>query len=883
MQKETEKPQKVFLKDYQPPAFQLSEIHLDFILNEDSSRIINTTQMKSVGSHKNLWLDGEELTLISVLLNGKKPQYDVSSKGLMIYDVPATFELKIETETKPQENTSLEGLYKSNGVFCTQCEAQGFRKITYFLDRPDVMTTYTVRIEADEKKYPVLLSNGDRISKKSLGNGRHEVIWKDPFKKPCYLFALVAGDLGVIRDTFTTQSGKKVDLEIYAVHGMQDRCHFAMESLKKSMKWDEERFGREYDLSTYMILAVDDFNAGAMENKGLNIFNSRLVFADSKTATDADYFAIESVIAHEYFHNWTGNRVTLRDWFHLSLKEGLTVFRDQEFSMDQSSRALIRIDNVDDLRGYQFSEDAGPNAHPIRPASCFAVDNFFTGTIYEKGSEVIRMMQTMVGRPGFRKGMDLYFERHDGQAVIIEDFAKAISDPNKQDWSQFKLWYSQAGTPHVSIQEKYDAATKTYTLHLEQSCPPTSQEKLESVTKHPFHIPLVIGLLDSQTGKELTVQSSKATVNSEGQTLIHLKEANEKFVFENIPVRPVLSLNRQFSAPIHLNWKNKPAESVLNEYLFLMKNDTDAFNRWESAQKIYQKSYRDLIEEYRTLQRSTVSPDVVAAFASVVNDPSLDADLKAKLMALPGLDYIAQLEDLLDAKAFLKAHDALAEAFAKENENSLLKIYQEHHGKNVLSLDPKDFGKRRLKNKALGYLSNIEKHHGLVMTQMKSAHIMTDQQAGFGILLDLESPMRDEAIQWFFDRWKQDSLVLNKWFAHQAISIHSKTFETVQKLLSHPEFSLKNPNRVYSLLRNFGDNITQFHREDLDTYTFMADQILALDKLNPQVAARVSGCFDVWKKLPAQGQAKAHKQLERLVASGLSSNTHEILSKALQA
>lgn len=883
MQKETEKPQKVYLKDYQPPAFQVSQIHLDFILNDDISRVIATTDMVATGGSKDLWLDGEEMKLVSVTVDGQKPRYEVNAKGMTIFDLPAKFQLKIETESKPQENTSLEGLYKSNGVFCTQCEAQGFRKVTYFLDRPDVMTTYTVRIEADEKKYPVLLSNGDRISQKSLGNGRHEVIWKDPFKKPCYLFALVAGDLGVIRDTFTTQSGKKVDLEIYAVHGMQERCHHAMESLKKSMKWDEERFGREYDLSVYMILAVDDFNAGAMENKGLNIFNSRLVFADAKTATDADYFAIESVIAHEYFHNWTGNRVTLRDWFHLSLKEGLTVFRDQEFSMDQSSRALIRIDNVDDLRGYQFAEDAGPNAHPIRPASCFAVDNFFTGTIYEKGSEVIRMMQTMVGRPGFRKGMDLYFERHDGQAVIIEDFAKAISEPNKQDWSQFKLWYSQAGTPHVLIHEKYDANSKTYSVSLKQSCPPTSQEKIEGVVKQPFHIPLVIGLLDSHTGKEIPVKSAHATVNTEGQTLIHLKKETETFTFENVPVKPVLSLNRQFSAPIHLNWSDKAEEAVLEENLFLMKNDSDSFNRWESAQKIYQKSFHRLIEEYRTLQRATVSPDVVGAFSSVVNDPNLDADLKAKLMSLPGLDYIAQLEETIDAKAFLTAHDALAEAFAKENESALLKIYQEHHGKNVMSLDPKDFGRRRLKNKSLGYLAYLPKYEAMAMEQMKKAQIMTDQQSGFAIAVDAPSAHREEAIAWFYDRWKSESLVLNKWFAIQAQSSHPKTFETVQKLLSHPEFSLKNPNRVYSLLGKFGDNIPQFHREDLDTYSFMADQILELDKLNPQVAARVAGCFDVWKKLPSVGQAKAHKQLERLVSAGLSNNTHEILSKALQA
>lgn len=871
-------PQKVYLKDYQAPGFSVQNLELFFNLNEDSTRVQSQMNMLKTGSSSELFLDGEDLKLVSVKVNGEPAKHELVENGLKLFNLPDQFKLEIETEIKPQENTSLEGLYKSNGVFTTQCEAQGFRKITYFMDRPDVMTKYRVRIESDKSKYPILLSNGDRISSKDLGNGRHEVVWEDPHKKPCYLFALVAGDLGVIKDTFTTKSGKKVTLEIYAAHGKQDRCHFAMESLKKSMKWDEERFGREYDLSTYMILAVDDFNAGAMENKGLNIFNSRLVFADSKTATDTDYFRIESVIAHEYFHNWTGNRVTLRDWFHLSLKEGLTVFRDQEFSMDQSSRALIRIENVDELRNYQFAEDAGPNAHPIRPASCFAVDNFFTSTIYEKGSEVIRMMQTMVGRPGFRKGMDLYFERHDGQAVIIEDFAKAIAEPNKQDWEQFKLWYSQAGTPKVSVKENYDASKKQYTLDLTQSCPPTSQEKLEGVQKKPFHIPLVVGLLDSTTGKELTIQSSSAVRNSENQDLIHLKKEKETFVFENVQNPPVLSLNRQFSAPIRLDW-----EASFDQLLFLMKNDTDAFNRWESAQKIYLRLYNQMIAQARAGKTGEVSPSVVSAFQSVVENAELDADLKAKLMALPSFEYLAQMEPVLDGPAFLKAQDEIAKAFAQKTEKNLWSIYQELHGKNITSLDPKDFGKRRLKNKALGYLAYLPAYDAKVMEQFKSAQIMTDQQAAFAILVDMENSLRDEAISLFYEQWKDESVVLNKWFAHQAMSTHSKTFETVQKLLSHPKFDIKNPNRVYSVLSNFGDNYSQFHRPDLETFTFMADRILEVDKLNPQVAARVAGCFDVWTKLPEASKKKAYAELGRLVRSGLSSNTHEIIQKAYEA
>ncbi|MGZ5278990.1 MAG: aminopeptidase N, partial [Pseudobdellovibrionaceae bacterium] len=790
---------------------------------------------------------------------------------------PNAFELKIETELKPQENTSLEGLYKSSGVFCTQCEAQGFRKITYFLDRPDVMTKYKVRIEADQKQYPVLLSNGDRTSARQLENGRHEVIWEDPYKKPSYLFALVAGDLGVIKDTFTTRSGKNVDLEIYAAHGMQDRCHFAMLSLKKAMKWDEERFGREYDLNTYMILAVDDFNAGAMENKGLNIFNSRLVFANSQTATDSDYFAIESVIAHEYFHNWTGNRVTLRDWFHLSLKEGLTVFRDQEFSMDQSSRALIRIENVDDLRNYQFAEDAGPNAHPIRPASCYAVDNFFTATIYEKGSEIIRMMQTMVGRPGFRKGMDLYFECHDGQAVIIEDFAKAIAEPNHQNWDQFKLWYSQAGTPVVSVKESYDVKSQSYSLELTQNSAQTSQEKSEGIEKKPFHIPLVIGLLDDK-GQDLKLQSQQTVVNSEDQTLIHLKKQSETFVFENISTRPILSLNRQFSAPIHLKW-----EASFEDLLFLMKHDSDAFNKWEAAQKIYLKLNSKLIQSFRARQTPELATAVVQAFVSVVENPNLDSDLKAKLMALPSMDYLAQLEPVLDGPAFLKAHDLLLEGFAKASESQLLKIYEAHHGQNVTSLDPKDFGRRRLKNTALHYLASLPQHQSLVKKQFETAQIMTDQQSAFANMVDFENDLRDMAINQFYQQWKSESLVLNKWFALQASSTHPKTFETVQKLMSHPDFQIKNPNRVFALIRTFGDNLAQFHRPDQDSYAFLADRIIEVDKLNPQTAARLAGAFDVWTKLPEISRQKAHREIERMVRSGLSSNTHEIVQKALEA
>lgn len=870
-------PQKVYLKDYQAPAFSVESLHLNFDLHEDFCRVQSTAKfIRTNKSMTELFLDGEDLQLASVTLNDHVPSYEIQATGLLIKNVPDQFVLKIETKLKPQENTSLEGLYKSGSIVCTQCEAQGFRKITYFMDRPDVMTSYTVRIEADHKTYPILLSNGDRVEQGKVNDQRHYVIWKDPFKKPCYLFALVAGDLGVLKDTFVTKSGKKVDLEIYASHGFQAKCEHAMESLKKSMKWDEERFGREYDLSTYMILAADDFNAGAMENKGLNIFNSRLVFADPKSASDVDYYNIESVIAHEYFHNWTGNRVTLRDWFHLSLKEGLTVFRDQEFSMDMSSRAMVRIDNVDDLRSSQFAEDAGPNAHPIRPASCYAVDNFFTSTIYEKGSEVIRMMQTMVGRPGFRKGMDNYFNKHDGQAVIIEDFASAIAEPNQQDWSQFKLWYSQAGTPKVKAQEKYSEKDQTYTLTLKQECPQTAQEKADNIQKKPFHIPLMIGLLDSQ-GRDMTLISDQVHRNSEDQNLLHLKQESQEFVFKNVKEKPVLSLNRQFSSPIHLE-----TEAGFNELLFLMKHDSDAFNRWEASQKIYLQELSRQIADIRKGSTSVrTDAKIIEALGSIITDQKLDAALKAKLLTAPTNDYLAQLESVLDGPSFQKAQDNLAHDIGRQYEKALLEIYHSLHGKNLESKDAKDFANRRLKNLCLYFLSFLPTHHALVFDQYKNAKIMTDEVSAFMILTELESNLREEAIQRFHDKWKSESLVMNKWFTVQANSAHKNTFKTVAQLMKHPEFNIKNPNRVYALLRTFGGNFARFHDPAFDTYTFMADRVIELDKLNPQVAARIVACFDVWEKLPEGQQTKAKKSLERMLAQGLSSNTHEIVVKAL--
>ncbi len=864
----TDEPKKIFLKDYQSPDFTIEHVDLHFDIQEDFCRVTSVIAFRKLNSMvQNLVLDGEEITLESVAMNGKKlnaDQFQLRSHELEVLNVPAEFTLKTVVTNLPLKNTSLEGLYNASGVLCTQCEAQGFRKITYYLDRPDVMSKFQVRIEADEKKYPVLLSNGDLISKKSLGNGRHQTEWKDPFKKPCYLFALVAGNLGKIEDQFITMSGRPVKLEIYSRPGSQDRCWHAMESLKKSMAWDETRFGREYDLNTFMIVAADDFNAGAMENKGLNIFNSRLVLADAQSATDDDYFSIESVVAHEYFHNWTGNRVTLRDWFHLSLKEGLTVFRDQEFSMDMGSRSGVRIDSVTDLRSRQFQEDAGPSAHPIRPESGFAVDNFFTPTIYEKGAEVIRMMQTMVGRPGFRKGMDLYFERHDGQAVIIEDFAKAIADANGQTWEQFKLWFSQAGTPQVKVSESYNQQKSEYHLQLEQSCAATPGQP----SKSPFHIPLLIGLLDAD-GKEIEIRSSEIKKNSENQDLLHLFEAKKNYTFTGIKGRPVLSLNRQFSAPIHLNWAASEAD-----LLHLLSHDSDDFNRWEAGQKLFIQASRG-----NHGVSLVASPALLSGLKKSLTGP-LDPLLKAMILNPPSDSFLLQLQTELDAPALEASRRAMELEIAQSLNSNFVEIYQQYHGRNDSGRSPKDFAERRLKNLALKYLTLLD-FGQLALAQFKSTKIMTDQQAALSALVHQTNTRRTEALELFQSQWKNDALVMNKWFALQASSTAADTFKNVVALWDHPDFNCKNPNRVYSLLVQFGNNLVRFHDPTQDCYSFMTEKIIELDRLNPQVATRVSSCFNPWKKLTGTQKQKAHQSLERLIASGLSKNTYEIVSKAL--
>lgn len=872
------KQEKIYLKDYQGPAFSVDSLHLDFNLNEDFCRVRAQSTVKQLVAGSALHLNGVDLKLISLKINNlelTKDQYQLTAEELIIPMVPASFTLEVETELEPQNNTSLEGLYKSNGIFCTQCEAQGFRKITYFLDRPDVMTSYTVTIEADKNKYPVLLSNGDRVKTEDLGNGRHKAFWSDPHKKPCYLFALVAGDLGVIRNTFTTSSGRSVNLEVYASHGKQERCWHAMDSLKKAMLWDQEVYGLEYDLNDYMIVAIDDFNAGAMENKGLNIFNSRLVLANSASATDNDFHSIESVVAHEYFHNWTGNRVTLSNWFQLSLKEGLTVFRDQEFSADMTERAVQRIEDVDALRAGQFAEDAGPNAHPVRPESCMAVDNFFTMTIYEKGSELIRMMQTIVGRKGFRKGMDEYFRRHDGQAVTTDDFAAAISEANKQNFSQFKRWYSQAGTPVVAVLEKFNAASEEYHLTLEQSCPPTTNQP----NKEPFHIPLLIGLLN-KNGQELPLHCEQITKNTDDKYLLELKESKTTYVFKGIKERPVLSILREFSAPVNLKW-----EAAAEDLFFLMEKDTDSFNRREMAQKIGLRVLSNLISQARQGEALTIDEKYLSALSAVIDDPAMDPAFKAKMLELPSYAVLAQAEPVLDAEAFHTALQTLRQAIAKKNKKSLLATYHKYHGVEPQSRDTKVFGHRQLKNQALAYLAELSDSETLelVNQQYWTAQNMTDRMTALMILADSKSTLREKALQHFHDEWKTDSVVINKWFTAQAAATsRPEILQDVLALTKHPTFNLQNPNNVYSLLRNFGTNIVRFNDPKLNAYEFYADKILEIDAKNPQVAARLCAAFNFVQKLNPEMKNKALTQIKRMVAvPELSKNSRELLQSAL--
>ncbi len=863
MKTSTSAPQTIFLNEYQPPAFAISEIELRFQLHEEFTDVDSklVIQRKKIGP---LVLDGEKLELRYVKINGKElppTVYEVSSTHLSIQDPGDNFTLEIGTRIKPQENLTLEGLYKSKGMFCTQCEAQGFRKITYYLDRPDVMAIFTTVIEADKAKYPVLLSNGNLLETKDLGNGRHQARWQDPFKKPAYLYALVAGDLGKAEDHFVTRSGRTVKLEIYVDKGNEDRTGHAMESLKKSMKWDEDTFGLEYDLDIFMIVAVDDFNFGAMENKGLNIFNSNYVLAKPATATDSDYEGIEAVVAHEYFHNWTGNRVTCRDWFQLSLKEGLTVYRDQEFSSDVTSRAVCRIDNVNRLRQYQFAEDAGPMAHPIRPTSYIEINNFYTATVYEKGSEVIRMIATILGTAGFRKGMDKYFELFDGQAVTTEDFVRAMETANNVDLSQFRqTWYEQAGTPELKIKSRYEKGV--YTLEIHQSCPPTPGQE----TKKPFHIPFQLGLLN----KKGEVVEEK---------ILHLKKEKEEFSFP-LAEKPVPSFLRGFSAPVKVQY-----EYSQDELLFLLAKDSDAFARWEAGQTLSLRLLQDLIGQHQAGKDLKVDEEYVEVLGKIAVDESMDPALRAQILQVPDEGYLGQQQATIFVDSIHEARNFLVTAIAKHNEARFSQVYQQYADV-PYRYEAKEVGKRSLKSTALSFLTQTKnpKHTKAALALLKSANNMTDEISALRALEHHEGADREEAFHHFYQKWNKDSLVMNKWLMAQAESAVPGGLERIKRIMKDPVFNINNPNKVSSLLMAFGRfNPVQFHGLDGAAYEFFSNLVLDIDERNPSLSSRLISLFNQWKRFDPKRQALMKKELEKVVAkAGLSPGVFEIASKALK-
>lgn len=874
-------PQPIHRKDYQPPAFVIDTVELHFDLQESFTTVRATMTVRRNGSHgDDLVLRGERLELVSVVIDGvarEADSYNVTEENLSVRDVPDAFELRTEVRIKPHENTELSGLYKSSGNYCTQCEAEGFRRITYFLDRPDVMARYRTTIVADKASYPVLLSNGNAVERADLDGGRHTVTWEDPFPKPSYLFALVAADLSCKEGTFTTRSGREVKLEIWVEHQNIGACDHALLSLQKSMQWDEEVFGLEYDLDIYMIVAVSDFNMGAMENKGLNVFNSKYVLARPETATDDDFEGVEAVIGHEYFHNWTGNRVTCRDWFQLTLKEGLTVFRDEQFTADMTSPAVKRIQDVRVLRAAQFSEDASPTAHPIRPDAYIEMNNFYTATVYNKGAEVIRMMHTLLGPEAFRKGMDLYFERHDGQAVTCDDFRAAMADASGVDLDQFGLWYSQSGTPRLRVHGEHDAGAQTYSLTLEQLAP-TAGGPAEYA---PMHLPVATGLL-GPGGADLELRPSDPAVTVRGTTaILELRAQKQTFTFEGVATPPQPSVLRGFSAPVKLEQERSGEELALS-----MAHDADSFNRWDAAQSFASDLLLALTEARAGGAEMVADPRFIAAFGALLQDPKLDASLAALSLILPDERVLGQRQSVVDVDGLHAARTFLRRALADAHAPRLWEVYRDLAERTKPYANGKDAnGWRRLKNVVLGYLVSTADPAAIeaARAQFDQADNMTDAQAALSLLVDQDHPARDEALSAFYERWKNQPLVLDKWFAVQAMGERSDTVERVKALRTHADMTLSNPNRIRSLMGTFAvRNQVRFHAADGGGYTLLADTIIELDPLNPQVAARLTSAFMSWRRFDDGRKALMKSALQRIRdTQGLSRDVSELISKAL--
>ncbi|WP_428357337.1 aminopeptidase N [Methyloprofundus sp.] len=874
------KPQTIYLKDYQEPKYLIETVDLNFILEAEYTRVVSrltiTHNPDNSAKHAALELLGEELTLISVAVNGvalTDSQYTLTDESLTIIDVPqnTTFTLAIENTINPKANSALEGLFVSNDMLCTQCEAQGFRKITYFLDRPDVMARFTTTLIADKTLYPVLLSNGNKVAHGELIDNRHWVTWEDPFKKPCYLFALVAGQLECIEDQFTTMSGRNITLQIFVETHDMDKCAHAMQSLKNAMRWDEQVYGREYDLDLYMIVAVGHFNMGAMENKGLNVFNTKFVLARPDTATDMDYEHIEGVIGHEYFHNWSGNRITCRDWFQLSLKEGFTVFRDQEFTADQTSRAVKRIDDVNALRTRQFAEDAGPLAHPIRPEAYIEINNFYTLTVYEKGAEVVRMLRTILGTENFHKGADLYFQRHDGQAVTCEHFVQAMEDANARDLSQFRRWYAQAGTPEIKVEQAYDADTQTFNLTLSQSIP--GQENAAVL-----HIPIKVALLAANGTVMDAHLSDVASMNKE--FTLELTQQTQDFVFENVTGNPVLSILRDFSAPVKLQ-----ISRPLIDLAFLLQHDNDSFNRWEAGQQLVASIIFELIENLKQDKNLAIPDILVTSFKAILEQPTTDLSYLACLLSLPAETYLAEQMLVVDVDAIHLARQFVKRSLAEHLSEQFTTLYLQYNQGETGELNSEAIGKRRIKNLCLDYLTQLDSDNSyqLANAQFASAKTMTDQIAALGSIVNSENPQKQAYLEQFYQQWQGEALVIDKWFSLQASSSQQGTFDVVQSLLHHAAFDLKNPNRVRSLVSAFSQaNAIHYHAKNGQGYQFLADQVIALNSLNPQVASRMVSALTQWRKFDKQRQDLMQQQLERIISSeNISKDVFEIASKSL--
>ena len=871
--------------DYRPPAFLIPAVEFEFELDREATRVTSSFEFRRnpAGSGAaELVLDGEGQRDVVVLLDGEAlptSAWTRDAHTLAIHAPPAKGRLAVHATINPAANVALEGLYVSSGVFCTQCEAEGFRRIAYFPDRPDVLATYTVTIVADRERCPVLLSNGNRIAAGPLDRGRHFARWHDPFPKPTYLFALVAGDLAALEDTFTTMRGREVSLEIWSTPRNLRRCTHAMAALKRAMRWDEERYGREYDLDRFMIFCADDFNLGAMENKGLNIFNSRLVLADPATATDGDYQAIEGVIGHEYFHNWTGNRVTCRDWFQLSLKEGLTVFRDQEFSADMGSRAVGRIAAVDYLRSAQFAEDASPLAHPVRPDEYVEINNFYTATVYEKGAEVIRMQQTLLGPERFRRGMDLYFERHDGQAVTCDDFVQAMEDASVvsggPDLRQFRRWYSQAGTPVVRAAGCYDAARATYTLELAQRTASTAGQP----DKAPLHIPFAVGLIGPD-GTDLPLRLDR-DASAEGTTrVLSLTAERQAFVFVDVPAEPVPSLLRGFSAPVRLEFDHTDAELA-----FLAAHDSDPFNRWDAAQRSFCRAILALAAAHARGEPLTLPSPLAGLAAKTVADDRADPALLALALTPPETAYLAGLVDTIDVDALVAAREFVVRALANAL-RPMLEAAHALHGPHITYAPTQDqIGARMLRNVCLRYLGAIDDApaRALAVAQYDASDNMTDAIAALAALNHSAAAEREALFARFEARWHDEPLVLDKWFALQASSHRPDTLARVRSLLAHPKFDARNPNRVRALVATFARrNWRAFHRTDGSGYAFVGEQVLAFDRRNPQLAAALAGAFNLWRRFAEPRRSLQRTALEAIArASELSPDVAEIVERNL--